>query len=109
MGSVVNATTRLLFSWEKAHNPTVGLGGYGEGEVYFLHRDSSPRSSSPWRVSIPTGLSQPLEQLDILYIFPENKKKHISKFVVLMRTTLLWGITQRVVEIYYRRFGLSLQ
>jgi hypothetical protein len=26
-----------------------------------------------------------------------------------MRTTLLWGIAQRVVEIYYRRFGLSLQ
>jgi len=48
------------------------------------------------------------EQLDILYIFPENKKK-CFKICSVDENYAPLGITQRVVAISYLRFDLSLQ
>jgi hypothetical protein len=65
MGWVVYATPRPLYPWEKMTlyplyrrlgGPRAGLDAY---EKSFPHRDSIPESSSPYRVYIPTTLSQP--------------------------------------------------
>ena len=69
MGWVANATPRLLYHRERPGTnytggwvgPRAGLDGCGKSRP--PRRDSIPRPSSPWRVSIPTELSRPVERI----------------------------------------------